>query len=75
MEEIGRLLFTLGLLLAFFGIVLWLGGRFFPQLGNLPGDFRFERGNVKIFFPLATMIIISIVCTIILNIIIRWFNR
>jgi hypothetical protein len=75
MTELGRLLLIIGLVIAFIGLVIWLAARFFPWLGNLPGDFRYESENVKIYFPLATMILVSILGTILLNIIIRIFRR
>jgi hypothetical protein len=65
----------IGVVIAVAGLLIWLGGRYFPWLGNLPGDLRYESDNVKVYFPLATMILVSIIGTIILNIILRFFNR
>lgn len=75
MTDFGRLLIIIGLVIAFAGVVILIAVRFFPWLGNLPGDFSFEGENFKIYFPLATMILISILATILLNIIIRIFRR
>ena len=75
MIAFGRLLVIMGIVITLVGAVLWLAGRYFPWLGNLPGDIRYESDNVKIYFPLATMILISIIGTIVLNIIMRWLNR
>jgi hypothetical protein len=75
MVEMGRLLLILGLVIALVGLLILLAGRFFPWLGNLPGDIRIERENFKIYFPLATMILLSVIGSIILNIIIRIFRR
>lgn len=75
MEAIGRFLLITGLAVAIIGVLLMLGGRFFPWLGNLPGDLRYESDNVKIYFPFATMILISIIATIFLNVIVRIFRR
>lgn len=75
MLDFARLLIIIGLTIAFIGLVILLAGRIFPWLGNLPGDFRFEGRNFKIFFPLATMLLISILATILLNILIRIFRR
>ena len=75
MIAFGRLLIIIGLAITILGVVLWLGGRYLPWLGNLPGDFRYESDNVKVYFPLATMIIISIIGTILLNIVVRLLNR
>lgn len=75
MADFGRILIIIGLTIAFSGVMLMLAVRVFPWLGNLPGDFRFEGRNVRIYFPLATMILISILGTILLNIVIRIFRR
>jgi hypothetical protein len=71
----GRLLLILGLVIALVGLLLWGAGRFFPWLGNLPGDIRIERENFRLYSPLATMILLSVIGSIILNIIIRIFRR
>lgn len=58
---LGRLLLIGGLLVAAIGAVFLLGG------GRLPGDLRFGRGNARVYIPLATCLIVSIVATIVLN--------
>lgn len=75
MTDFARLLIIIGLVIAFAGVVLLVAIRFFPWLGNLPGDFQFERENFKIYVPLATMLLISILASILLNIVIRIFRR
>ena len=74
-QTLGRILLITGGLIVFVGLALMLGGRFFPCLGRLPGDFHFQKGNASFFFPLATMIVVSIVLTIVLNLVARLFNR
>jgi hypothetical protein len=68
-QNLGRILLAVGALIMIVGGVLLVVGR------GLPGDIRFQRGNVTCFFPLTTMIILSIVLTVILNLVIRWINR
>jgi hypothetical protein len=75
MADFGRLLIILGLVIVFVGAMILLAVRYFPWLGNLPGDFRYESENFRLYFPLATMILISVLGTILLNIIIRIFRR
>jgi DUF2905 family protein len=65
-DGIGRLLIVGGVLLAVVGVVVVLAPNI-PFLGRLPGDIRIDSGNVKVFIPLGTMLIISLVLTIILN--------
>ena len=75
MIDFARLLIIIGLVTAVTGLFILLVVRYFPWLGNLPGDLRFERGNMRFYFPLATMLLISILGSILLNIVIRIFNR
>ena len=64
MNEFGKALRGLGILLALIGAVLMLAGRFGLPLGRLPGDFAWRGKNVSFYFPLGTSILISIVLSI-----------
>ena len=66
MGDVGRLLLVFGVLLVAIGGALMLFGRF-----HLPGDFTFRNGNVTVYVPLATSIILSIVATVVLNLVFR----
>ncbi len=66
MQDIGRLLLVFGVLLAVIGGGLMLFGRF-----HLPGDFTFRSGNVTVYIPIATSIILSIVLTVVLSLFFR----
>jgi hypothetical protein len=70
MNEIGRLLLFVGLILVVVGAVLIFADRI-PFLGRLPGDILIKRKNFTVYFPLATMILLSILITVILNVILR----
>ncbi len=73
-DELGKWLIIGGLVLALVGAVIWLLGRL-PFFGNLPGDIRIQQGNFGCFIPLVSMILLSIIATIVLNIIIRIVNK
>jgi hypothetical protein len=75
MTDFARLLIIIGLVITFSGILILVAIRFFPWLGNLPGDIRFENENIKIYIPLATMLLISLLASVLLNIVIRIFRR
>ncbi|MDQ4091670.1 MAG: DUF2905 domain-containing protein [Actinomycetota bacterium] len=60
-HDLGRMLVIGGLLVAAVGAVFLLGG------GRLPGDLSFGKGNARVYVPLATCLIVSIVATIVLN--------
>ena len=49
MIAFGRLLLIIGLAMALIGGILLVAGRYFPWLGNLPGDLHYESENVKIY--------------------------
>ncbi len=66
LEPLGRALLIIGVVLAIAGIVVLLAPRL-PFLGRLPGDIRIERDGVTIFIPLGTMLVVSIVVSILLN--------
>lgn len=71
--DMGRLLMMLGALIFVIGIVLTFVGRI-PGIGNLPGDITMTRGNFRLYAPIGTMIVLSIVLTIVLNILARFFR-
>lgn len=77
LQGIGRVLLLVGIGIVALGLILMLAGRlpFMSNFGNLPGDIRIERENFSCFFPVVSMILLSVVLTIILNIIIRIINR
>jgi len=54
-----KLLILAGLVLIAIGLAWLVGERF--GLGRLPGDIVIERGNVKIYIPIATSLILSLV--------------
>ena len=66
MQDVGRLLLVFGVLLVVIGGALMLFGRF-----HLPGDFTFRSGNVTVYIPIATSIILSIVLTVVLSLFFR----
>lgn len=66
---LGRMLLVAGLLLLVVGGALLLGSR--AGLGGLPGDLRLGSGNARVYVPIATSIVISVVATILLNVFLR----
>ncbi|MBI3413525.1 MAG: DUF2905 domain-containing protein [Candidatus Aenigmarchaeota archaeon] len=64
--SLGNVLVLTGGLLVLLGLVVLIGGKI-PFFGNLPGDISIERGNFKFYAPIATFLVISIVLTVLLN--------
>jgi hypothetical protein len=65
MNDLGKALLGLGLLLALIGAVMMLAGRAGLPLGRLPGDFAYRGKNFQFYFPLGTSILISVVLSLI----------
>lgn len=64
--QLGRLLIVFGALLIVIGALFILGDKLsWLRLGRLPGDFSWERGSVRIYFPLMTSILLSLLLTLI----------
>jgi hypothetical protein len=75
MSPLVRIFFLLGLVFLVIGGVIFLVERLGVPLGRLPGDIRIQRGNLTCFFPLATTILLSVVLTVLLNLIVRLFKK
>ncbi|BAF59210.1 hypothetical protein PTH_1029 [Pelotomaculum thermopropionicum SI] len=69
-DSLGKMLLFFGILLAATGGLMLVGGRLFG-LGRLPGDIFIQKGNFSFYFPLVTCIILSVLLTIVLNLIRR----
>ena len=67
--ELGRILLVIGIVLVVLGGLAVLGVRL--PFGRLPGDIAIEGERGGFYFPVVTMIIVSIVLTVLLNIFLR----
>ncbi len=63
---IGKYLIVIGFVFVVTGIVIYFFQDKTGWLGNLPGDFRIERENFRFYFPLTTMILLSLLVSVIL---------
>jgi hypothetical protein len=75
MESIARFLVIGGIVLIQIGGGMYLASRMGIPFGNLSGDIRIERGNGLFYLPIVTSCLLSILLTIILNVIIRFLNK
>ena len=69
LEGVGKLLIGGAVVLLVLGGVLFMLGRM--GVDRLPGDLVLRRGNFTLYFPIGLMILLSVVGTILLNIILR----
>ena len=63
----GKLFIYLGLALLAIGLVLSIAPGALSWFGKLPGDINIERGGTRIYIPFTSMILISLVITLVLN--------
>ncbi len=74
MAPLGKAIVGIGAMLVIIGLIVWFAGDKLSWFGRLPGDIRVERPGFSFFFPITTMIILSIVLSILLSILSRFFK-
>lgn len=72
LQQLGRLLLVAAAALGVAGLILLVGGRL--GLGSLPGDLRVEGERWSCFVPIATSVVLSLLLTVFLNVVLRWFR-
>jgi hypothetical protein len=75
MENIARTLMLGGITLFLIGGGIYLAAKFGIPLGRLPGDIRIEGDNGGFYFPITSSILVSVVLTIVLNVIIHFWKK
>lgn len=71
-SETGKWIIIAGLGIVLIGIVIYFFHDKLHWVGRLPGDIRIERDNVRVYFPITTMILASILLTLIVWVVRRW---
>ncbi|ADD28835.1 DUF2905 domain-containing protein [Meiothermus ruber] len=72
--EIGRALVALGLVLLLLGLVWLYAPGLLAWFGRLPGDIRIEREGFRFYFPLTSMLLVSLALSLLFNLLWRWFR-
>lgn len=67
----GKTLIVLGILLVAAGLVFVYAPWLVSWFGRLPGDIRIERESGSVFIPITSMVIVSVVVSLVLNIFFR----
>ena len=62
-----------GLIILLVGVLAWTGG--LSWFGRLPGDIRIERENVRVYIPLVSMLLVSVVGSVVLTLLLYLFRR
>jgi uncharacterized membrane protein len=72
-SQTGKWIIIIGILIIIVGILIYFFHDKLNWLGKIPGDIRIEKENFRFYFPITTMIIISIVLTLLINIFKKFF--
>lgn len=72
-RNVGPVVVVAGLLIVALGALVWAGG--LSWFGRLPGDIRIQRGDVRIYVPLVSMLLLSVAATILLAVLRYLFRR
>ena len=73
MQQTGKIIIAAGLIFIVAGIIVNFAGDKLNWVGRLPGDIRVEKENFKFYFPITTMIIISVVGSLLIRFIQKFF--
>lgn len=72
-RSVGLALIGLGLIIVIVGLLAWAGG--LNWFGRLPGDIRIERPQVRVYVPIVSLLLVSVVLSVIGNLVVRFFRR
>ncbi len=72
-SETGKYLIIAGGLLLLAGVIIYFFHDKLHWIGRLPGDIRIEKENFRFYFPITTMILLSLLITAIVAVIRRFF--
>lgn len=72
-SETGKWIIGIGAIIIVIGIIIYFFHDKLNWVGRLPGDIRIEKENFRFYFPIVTMIVFSLVATIIIWLIRKFF--
>ena len=73
-EGIGKILLIVGGTIVILGLIL-VFSQHIPFLGKLPGDIIIKKDGFSFYFPIVTFLIVSILLTIIINVILHFLSK
>ncbi len=73
-SHIGKILILTGGIILVTGILVFFFGNKLNFLGKLPGDIRIEKEHIRIYIPITTMILLSIIVSLILYYVKKFFH-
>jgi len=72
-SETGKWIIGIGVIIILVGIIIYFFSDKLNWIGRLPGDIRIEKENFRFYFPIVTMILFSLVATLIIWLIRKFF--
>jgi hypothetical protein len=69
--EAGKVLIYARLFLLLLGLILLYFPKLFAWFGHLPGDIRIEREGLRVYIPIASSLLLSLILTLLLNLLRR----
>ena len=72
-NTLGKYLIVIGALLILAGIIIYFFYSKLQWIGRLPGDIRIEKENFKFYFPITTMLLASLVISLLVRLIRKFF--
>jgi len=73
-EGLGRILIIIGVIIVVLGLLLAFGERI-PLLGKLPGDILIKKDGISFYFPIVTVLLLSVILTLIINFVLRFIGK
>jgi len=70
-RSVGLLVVVAGVFIIVVGFLIYSGA--LSWFGRLPGDIRYERGSVRVYIPIVSMLLISVALTVLFNLLRRFF--
>ena len=74
-QNTGKFIIGFGIVVLIAGVLIYFFHDKLHWIGRLPGDIRIERENSKIYIPITSMILFSILITVIVNVIRKFFLK
>lgn len=74
MQTLGKFLMIGGLLMLVAGVVVYFAGDKLSWLGKLPGDIRIKGDDFSFYFPVTTMILLSVIVSVVIALIRKFLN-
>jgi hypothetical protein len=70
-RSLGLIVVAGGVLVVVVGLLMYSGA--LSWFGRLPGDIRYESGNVRVYVPIVSMLLVSVVLTVLFSLLRRFF--